>query len=170
MYCYVVKWSVICLQRGSAKSPIAPSNFSPLWGSVTAGDHCNWKSNLLAFGGAVVVLILEPIIGVLLVGLLVLLLVVLWVVLCVAVCCSVGVVVLLIGGQLDPQLPQLPFICFPELSTLVEHQKGSSSNEMQLWTMNLKKTQVTNWKKTQVNWKKNQVCRNWNFSKVWKRP
>ena len=31
MYCYVVKWTVFRLQRGSAKSPIAPSNFSPLW-------------------------------------------------------------------------------------------------------------------------------------------
>ena len=30
MYFYVVKWPVIRLQRGSAKSPIAPSNFSPL--------------------------------------------------------------------------------------------------------------------------------------------
>ena len=30
MYCYVVKWPVFCLQRGSAKSPIAPSNSSPL--------------------------------------------------------------------------------------------------------------------------------------------
>ena len=29
MYCYVVKWPVFRLQRGSAKSPIAPSNFSP---------------------------------------------------------------------------------------------------------------------------------------------
>ena len=31
MYCYVVKWPVFSLQRGSAKSPIAPSNFSSLW-------------------------------------------------------------------------------------------------------------------------------------------
>ena len=31
MYCYVVKWPLFRLQRGSAKSPIAPSNFSPLW-------------------------------------------------------------------------------------------------------------------------------------------
>ena len=31
MHCYVVKWPVFRLQRGSAKSPIAPSNFSPLW-------------------------------------------------------------------------------------------------------------------------------------------
>ena len=30
MYCYVVKWPVFRLQRGSAKSPIAPSNFSSL--------------------------------------------------------------------------------------------------------------------------------------------
>ena len=30
MYCYVVKWPVFSLQRGSAKSPIAPSNFSSL--------------------------------------------------------------------------------------------------------------------------------------------
>ena len=31
MYCYVVKWPVFCLQRGSAKSPLAPSYFSSLW-------------------------------------------------------------------------------------------------------------------------------------------
>ena len=31
MYCYVVKLPVFSLQRGSAKSPIAPSNFSSLW-------------------------------------------------------------------------------------------------------------------------------------------
>ena len=31
MYCYVVKLPVFRHQRGSAKSPIAPSNFSPLW-------------------------------------------------------------------------------------------------------------------------------------------
>ena len=31
MYCYVVKWPVFSLQRGSAKWPIAPSNFSSLW-------------------------------------------------------------------------------------------------------------------------------------------
>ena len=31
MYCYVVKSPVFSLQRGSAKSPIAPSNFSSLW-------------------------------------------------------------------------------------------------------------------------------------------
>ena len=31
MFCYVVKWPGFPLQRGSAKSPIAPSNFSPLW-------------------------------------------------------------------------------------------------------------------------------------------
>jgi hypothetical protein len=30
MYCYVVKWPVFSLQRGSAKWPIAPSNFSSL--------------------------------------------------------------------------------------------------------------------------------------------
>ena len=30
MYCYVVKWPVFCLQRGSAKSPLAPSDFSSL--------------------------------------------------------------------------------------------------------------------------------------------
>ena len=30
MYCYVVKWPVFRLQRGSAKSPLAPSNFSSL--------------------------------------------------------------------------------------------------------------------------------------------
>ena len=34
MYCYVVKWPVFRLQRGSAKSPIAPSNFNPLWTSL----------------------------------------------------------------------------------------------------------------------------------------
>ena len=33
----------------------------------------------------------------------------------------------------------------------------------QIYTIDLKKTQVTNWKKIQV-------CRNWNFSKVWSRP
>ena len=32
-----------------------------------------------------------------------------------------------------------------------------------IYTIDLKKIQVT-------NWKKNQVCRNWNFSKVWSRP
>ena len=31
MYCYVVKWPVFSLQRGPAKWPIAPSNFSSLW-------------------------------------------------------------------------------------------------------------------------------------------
>ena len=31
MYCYVVKLQVFSLQRGSAKPPIAPSNFSSLW-------------------------------------------------------------------------------------------------------------------------------------------
>ena len=31
MYCYVVKWPVFSLQRGSAKWAIAPSNFSSLW-------------------------------------------------------------------------------------------------------------------------------------------
>ena len=31
MYCYVVKWPVFSLQRGSGKWPIAPSNFSSLW-------------------------------------------------------------------------------------------------------------------------------------------
>ena len=31
MYCYVVKWPVFLLQRESVKSPVAPSNFSPLW-------------------------------------------------------------------------------------------------------------------------------------------
>ena len=30
MYCYVVKWPVFSLHRGSAKSPIAPFNFSSL--------------------------------------------------------------------------------------------------------------------------------------------
>ena len=40
MYCYVVKWPVYCLQRSSAKSPIAPSNFSPLW----LGPSCSWVS------------------------------------------------------------------------------------------------------------------------------
>ena len=34
MYCYVVKWPVFRLQRGSAKSPKAPSNFSSLWLSL----------------------------------------------------------------------------------------------------------------------------------------
>ena len=31
MYCCVVKWPVFSLQEGSAKWPIAPSNFSSLW-------------------------------------------------------------------------------------------------------------------------------------------
>ena len=35
---------------------------------------------------------------------------------------------------------------------------------------NLKKIQLTNWKENQVYWKKIQVCRTWNFSKVWNRP
>ena len=37
MYCYAVKWPVFRLQSGSAKSPIAPSNFSPLWIIVLYG-------------------------------------------------------------------------------------------------------------------------------------
>ena len=40
----------------------------------------------------------------------------------------------------------------------------------QIYTINMKKIQVTNWKKIQVYWKKIQVCRTWNFSKVWSRP
>ena len=40
----------------------------------------------------------------------------------------------------------------------------------QVYGINLKKIQVTNWKKTQVYWKKTQECRTWNFSKVWNRP
>ena len=40
----------------------------------------------------------------------------------------------------------------------------------QVYGINLKNTQVTNWKKTQVCWKKNQVCRTWIYSKVWNRP
>ena len=43
-------------------------------------------------------------------------------------------------------------------------------NFFHVYGINLKKIQVTNWKKTQVYWKKNQVCRTWNFSKVWNRP
>ena len=35
MYCYVVKGPVFRLQRGSAKLPIAPSNFSPLCPSLS---------------------------------------------------------------------------------------------------------------------------------------
>ena len=42
MYCYVVKWPVFRLQRGSAKSPIAPSNFSPLWPVIV----CFFSQNL----------------------------------------------------------------------------------------------------------------------------
>ena len=34
---YVVKWPVFRLQRGSAKSPIAPSDFSPLW--ISGPNH-----------------------------------------------------------------------------------------------------------------------------------
>ena len=41
MYCYVVKWPVFRLQRGSAKPPIAPSNFSPLWVDLP----CKWAAN-----------------------------------------------------------------------------------------------------------------------------
>ena len=33
IYCYLVKWPVFPLQRDSAKSSIAPSNFSPLCNS-----------------------------------------------------------------------------------------------------------------------------------------
>ena len=35
---YVLKWPVFSLQRGSAKSPIAPSNFSSLWLIVHTWD------------------------------------------------------------------------------------------------------------------------------------
>jgi hypothetical protein len=45
MYCYVVKWPVFRLQRGSLKSPIAPSNFSPLW--VTIYYHKQFLKPLL---------------------------------------------------------------------------------------------------------------------------
>ena len=43
-------------------------------------------------------------------------------------------------------------------------------NFFQVYDTNLKKIQLTNWKKIQVYWKKIQVCRTWNFSKVWNRP
>ena len=37
---YIVKWPFFHLQSGSAKSPIAPSNFSPLW----IFPHCFWQN------------------------------------------------------------------------------------------------------------------------------
>ena len=39
---YVLKWPVFRLQRGSAKSPIAPSNFSPLWSSLSQNSPINF--------------------------------------------------------------------------------------------------------------------------------
>ena len=38
VYCYVVKWPVFSLQRGSVKWPIPPSNFSPL--CIVLLDSC----------------------------------------------------------------------------------------------------------------------------------
>ena len=51
---------------------------------------------------------------------------------------------------------KIAWCLFQEMSAIISHL-------ICIYTIDLKKTQVT-------NWKKNQVCRNWNFSKVWSRP
>ena len=50
MYCHVVKWPVFSLQRGSAKWPIAPSNFSSLWIGRLLGQSSQKKKHINYWG------------------------------------------------------------------------------------------------------------------------